>query len=272
MQQHNSYKSREEKYQLKDRAYEALRTGAAEEHENVYYSASKETGRMLPLQERLYEGYKKHVQSCLEVQDKANSSSPKLMNLVLGIFGENAEPNGRRSTATSTAATLLRILNGKEEPVHFHRCIRPTISLLPSSPLYSPEPRRREGARGSVEAAGLHPVLPLPLPLPIVKASPEIVVDLPSLCRLIEEKKHERHRGVHLPPSLGHVGRAGRTPSPLAAHAGNRGGLSPLLSLESKAAAADHGSPLLLLHRQSPPTSINQLAATTPPSPPEAPH
>nr|GMC87322.1 kinesin KP1 [Ipomoea batatas] len=31
--QHNSYKSREEKYQLKDRAYEALRTGAAEEHE-----------------------------------------------------------------------------------------------------------------------------------------------------------------------------------------------------------------------------------------------
>ncbi|XP_019195971.1 PREDICTED: kinesin-like protein KIN-14J [Ipomoea nil] len=31
--QHNSYKSREQKYQLKDRAYEALRTGAAEEHE-----------------------------------------------------------------------------------------------------------------------------------------------------------------------------------------------------------------------------------------------
>nr|GMD47297.1 kinesin KP1 [Ipomoea batatas] len=33
MQQHNSYKYREEKYQLKDRAYEALRTGAADEHE-----------------------------------------------------------------------------------------------------------------------------------------------------------------------------------------------------------------------------------------------
>nr|GMD54132.1 hypothetical protein Iba_chr11cCG9220 [Ipomoea batatas] len=46
--------------------------------QNVYYSASKETGRMLPLQERLYEGYKKHVQSCLEVQDKANFQFPQV--------------------------------------------------------------------------------------------------------------------------------------------------------------------------------------------------
>nr|GMC69386.1 hypothetical protein Iba_chr03aCG6090 [Ipomoea batatas] len=116
----------------------------------------------------------------------------------------------------STAATLLCIMNGKEESVHFHRCIRPPSPCCRRRRYTPTEPRRREGERGNVEAAGLHPVLPLPPPLPIVKASPENVTDLPSLCRLIEEEKHGRHRGVHLPPPLGHVGRAGRTPPPYA--------------------------------------------------------
>nr|GMC80133.1 hypothetical protein Iba_chr04aCG17470 [Ipomoea batatas] len=116
----------------------------------------------------------------------------------------------------STAATLLRIMNGKEESVHFHRCIRPPSPCCRRRRYTPTEPRRREGERGNVEAAGLHPVLPLPPPLPIVKASPENVADLPSLCRLIEEEKQGRHRGVHPPPPLGHVGRAGRTPPPYA--------------------------------------------------------
>nr|GMD87036.1 Nuclear pore complex protein NUP85 [Ipomoea batatas] len=58
--------------------------------QNAYYSASKETGRMLPSKHGK-DGDKKHVQSCLEVQDKTNFQFPKLMNLVLGIFGENTE-------------------------------------------------------------------------------------------------------------------------------------------------------------------------------------
>nr|GMC69216.1 hypothetical protein Iba_chr03aCG4630 [Ipomoea batatas] len=121
----------------------------------------------------------------------------------------------------SIAATLLRIMNGKEESVHFHRCIRPPSPCCRHRRYTPTEPRRREGERGNVEAAGLHPVLPLPPPLPIVKASPENVADLPSLCRLIEEEKQGRHRGVHPPPPLGHVGLAGRTP-PLYAVAQHR--------------------------------------------------
>nr|GMD48433.1 kinesin kp1 [Ipomoea batatas] len=82
MQQHNSYKSREEKYQLKDRAYEALRTGAAEEHEkdkDHHEMQISSLNHELQLCEKTYE------EKCLQLETHAEQTTIELGNKIMEL-------------------------------------------------------------------------------------------------------------------------------------------------------------------------------------------